>query len=247
MKKIVFIFTMFCFTVTACKATKIVTIKSNLIDCAGVGKQKCMQYKENGDNHWKLFYGSIEGFAYEEGYEYDLEVVIDKVANPPADDSGLKYRLKNVIRKEQNALMAVKTTDKIKSSLITKSQEDLTPLVIYDSSSRGYYFNLAVYNEGHMTFTNQRNVSPDTKAISKADMNDLIKLISSIDLNNIATLESPTNKRQYDGAPFTSVTIYKGKEKYQSSIFDGGYPPAELEALVNKILSLQPKRKNNDN
>ena len=38
------------------------------------------------------------------------------------------------------------------------------------------------------------------------------------------------------------MNIYEGKEKFTSSTFDGGYPPAELEKIVNKILSLADKK-----
>lgn len=44
-------------------------------------------------------YDSIEGFEYEQGYEYVIEVKIEHKENPPADGSNLKYSLIRVISK----------------------------------------------------------------------------------------------------------------------------------------------------
>ena len=46
-----------------------------------------------------LFYDQIEGFNYEEGYEYEIVVEVTKVENPPADASSLKYTLIEVVSK----------------------------------------------------------------------------------------------------------------------------------------------------
>ena len=69
-------------------------------DCYGAhAQQKCLQVKENGAYNWQLFYGRIEGFTYEQGYEYELLVKREKVANPPADGSSLKYTLVKEVSK----------------------------------------------------------------------------------------------------------------------------------------------------
>lgn len=75
------------------------TIASKLVDCTGVAPMKCMQYKEEGSDEWLNMYGGIEGFNYEEGYEYVIEVKREKVENPPADASSIKYILVKEISK----------------------------------------------------------------------------------------------------------------------------------------------------
>ncbi|MEK6492655.1 DUF4377 domain-containing protein [Myroides odoratimimus] len=75
------------------------TIASKLVDCTGVAPMKCMQYKEEGSDEWLNMYSSIEGFNYEEGYEYVIEVKREKVENPPADASSIKYILVKEISK----------------------------------------------------------------------------------------------------------------------------------------------------
>ena len=71
-----------------------------LVDCVGVGPQKCMLVKENPEDAHEMFYDPIEGLEYREGYEYELLVGIDRVENPPADASSLRYTLiEELIRK----------------------------------------------------------------------------------------------------------------------------------------------------
>ncbi|KFF24916.1 MULTISPECIES: DUF4377 domain-containing protein [Chryseobacterium] len=62
-------------------------------DCTGVAPMKCLQVKEKASESWTNFYTNIEGFTYEPGYEYVLKVKTEKIANPPADGSSIKYTL----------------------------------------------------------------------------------------------------------------------------------------------------------
>ena len=77
--------------------TKILYVDSKLVDCVGVGPQKCMLVREDLNSDWNMFYDKIEGFDYQEGIQYKLEVMITKVENPPADGSSLKYTLSNLL------------------------------------------------------------------------------------------------------------------------------------------------------
>ncbi|REC64680.1 hypothetical protein DRF59_19890 [Chryseobacterium flavum] len=60
---------------------------------------KCMQVKENASDSWTNFYSTIEGFTYEPGYEYVLKVKTEKIENPPADASSIKYILTEQVSK----------------------------------------------------------------------------------------------------------------------------------------------------
>lgn len=68
-------------------------------DCTGVAPMKCLQIKETPSAAFTNFYSNIEGFTYEPGYEYVLKVKTEKVANPPADGSSVKYILVREISK----------------------------------------------------------------------------------------------------------------------------------------------------
>lgn len=85
-----------------CSSTSDVTryvIASTCVDCMGVVPQKCMLVKKGNDDNWLLFYSKIDGFNYEPGYEYVLDVKEEKNENPPADGSSIKYTLVKQISK----------------------------------------------------------------------------------------------------------------------------------------------------
>lgn len=71
-------------------------------DCsAGVRKMKCMLVKEKKTGEWEYFYNPISGFTYQPGYEYELKIRVQKVENPPADASSLKYILLEEVSKKK--------------------------------------------------------------------------------------------------------------------------------------------------
>jgi len=220
-----------------CKKTKTVLIKSNLVTCEGGFAQKCMQYQIKGEDSWQLFYDTIEGFTYEEGHAYELEVDIEKVANPPADGSNLKYSLKKVIKKERDLTMMTRLTSNSES----EEQEKDVPLAVYDSHTRGYHYTLTVYDT-YVTEVKEYNGAPGKVAVETTAINELKKIIDTISSDEIGTYEAPTKKRYYDGAPITTISIFRKGEKHTSQAFDGGFPPKPLEVLVNKVLSLSAEK-----
>lgn len=79
--------------------TKTFFVDSNLVDCVGVGPQKCMLFREDSNSQWRNFYDKVEGFDFVEGYNYKIIVNVSKVENPPADASNLKYKLIEIVEK----------------------------------------------------------------------------------------------------------------------------------------------------
>ena len=60
-------------------------------------------------------------------------------------------------------------------------------------------------------------------------------------MEKVPTLKDPTQKRFYDGAAIANLKIrYKNKD-YQTSDFDHGFPPVEIEKVVNKIVAMGQK------
>lgn len=55
--------------------------------------------KEGNSANWQLFYVPIEGFTYDEGYEYVIWVRQEEVPNPLADASSIRYILVNEVSK----------------------------------------------------------------------------------------------------------------------------------------------------
>lgn len=78
---------------SAGQAEKTLIVGPETADCTGVVPMKCLQVKNTADGKWTNLYTTIEGFIYEPGYEYVLKIKEEKIANPPADGSSIKYIL----------------------------------------------------------------------------------------------------------------------------------------------------------
>ncbi|MDN3492525.1 DUF4377 domain-containing protein [Winogradskyella bathintestinalis] len=110
---------MFTVLLTSCGSSKNATtistywVNSAKVDCdAGVGKTQCLQVTKaesyvNAD--WNLFYASINGFTFEPGYLYKIEVS-ETTLDPnkvPADTSSIQYELIDVLEKIQDPKLAI--------------------------------------------------------------------------------------------------------------------------------------------
>ncbi|MDT0553859.1 DUF4377 domain-containing protein [Urechidicola vernalis] len=84
----------------------IVWINSAKVECSGVGKMTCLQIQKNVEldltQDWEFFYSNIEGFEYQPGYFYKLKVKTEKIENPPADGSSIKYTLVKALEKKED-------------------------------------------------------------------------------------------------------------------------------------------------
>jgi hypothetical protein len=83
----------------ASASEKIIFVGPQQVDCEGVGPQKCLQIKQQPDEPYTLFYDQIAGFDYEPGYEYQLLIKEEQIANPPADGSSIRWTLIRVVGK----------------------------------------------------------------------------------------------------------------------------------------------------
>ncbi|WP_109098834.1 DUF4377 domain-containing protein [Aquimarina sp. AU58] len=217
---------------SSCQETKRVFIANTLVDCVGVGPQKCMLYKENPTDKWTYFYDTIEGFKYEDGYNYQIEVAITKIENPPADGSSLHYTLVKIISKEKNQSVAQNIPVKHK-----KTQDNIVNIE-YQALSRGSFFQIKI-NKDRIEKTTDRNLkNSDSKKCSKKDWATITSLLETIDLDKISELKAPTEKRLFDGAAHAQLKIISSTKTFVSNGFDHGYPPQEIQELVNTMLSL---------
>ncbi|EGD04801.1 hypothetical protein B1M_09627 [Burkholderia sp. TJI49] len=79
--------------------TKIVYVAPQPVRCTGVAPMACMQVRSSPNEPWSLWYAGIEGFAYQPGYQYTLEIDEYRVAQPPADGSSIRWVLKRVVER----------------------------------------------------------------------------------------------------------------------------------------------------
>lgn len=122
----------------------------------------------------------------------------------------------------------------------SEQKQDVESAVIeYSANTRGFYQKIVIQNQMITVSRERKNAdNPKAEKIADADWKSLITAFQELNLEELSNLKAPTEKRFYDGAAIGELKItYKGTT-YQTSGFDHGTPPVEIERFVNKILSL---------
>lgn len=129
-----------------------------------------------------------------------------------------------------------------KSDLAAKTamQEKAIPTLEYEANTRGYYRKITISDKKAWVVP-ERNGKTVTLNISDTDWNELVTLYQSVNKEGLKDLKAPTEKRFYDGAPMANFRVITKEMTYQSATFDGGYPPAEIEKIVTKIIAIGDK------
>jgi hypothetical protein len=113
--------------------------------------------------------------------------------------------------------------------------------ISYQAISRGFFKQLT-FEEATMTYSEDRNLKLiDTLKISKNEWKQILELTNKLDLEGLENLKAPTDKRLYDGAAHTTLTVDVKDKTFSSASFDEGHPPSEIQALVNKMLTISEK------
>lgn len=123
----------------------------------------------------------------------------------------------------------------------TMSIQEL-PIIEYVANTRGFY-QKTTFEKNTMYISKNRNETEkgEVNAISDLELSELIDLYSKIDIENLPNFKDPTQARFYDGAAIANLKITVGDKVYESTAFDHGKPPVEIEKFVNKIVALGTK------
>lgn len=116
------------------------------------------------------------------------------------------------------------------------------PVIKYEANARNLFLNIKVENQ--VLFVSRSREAKDYQekiTISEADWKEIVMLTKAVDLAKVKDLKWPTEKRFYDGAAHANVTFVSNEVAYAANGFDHGFPPVEIEKLVNKILKLTEK------
>jgi heat shock protein HslJ len=68
-----------------------------LADCPDDSGQQCLQVKDSPEGDYIILTEPIEGFTFQEGYEYQVQVIVEEAANPQSVDSATTYSLNSVV------------------------------------------------------------------------------------------------------------------------------------------------------
>jgi hypothetical protein len=129
-------------------------------------------------------------------------------------------------------------------SCSNQAQKDIANTTLqYTASTRGFFQKIVVTNQ-KATISRDRNGEkfPEEIAISDKDWKEIISYFQKIDLEKVPTLKDPTQKRFYDGAAIANLKVRYQDKNYETTDFDHEFPPAEIEKLVNKIVSLAKEK-----
>ena len=139
MKMLLFFFgLLFISCSTLSSQTVTMQVKDHKVPCTGVAPMECLQVKEANDKDWKFFYASIEGFDYQEGYNYTLKVEKSKRDKVPADASAFTYKLKKILKKEKSQNVIEKSNFLNEKMILTKLKgESITTAKVYLTMNNG--------------------------------------------------------------------------------------------------------------
>ena len=125
---------------------------------------------------------------------------------------------------------------------INNHQNKNISVIKYEANSRNFVLNIKVENQ-MLLISRARDVKDyqEKITISEADWKEIVMLTKAVDLAKVKDLKWPTEKRFYDGAPHANITFISNAIEYPANGFDHGFPPVEIERLVNKIVKLTEK------
>ena len=142
--------------------SKILYVADHLEDCVGVSPQSCMLVKESQEQDWTFFYGEIEGFNFEKGFNYELLVEEIQVENPPADASSIRYVLKKIVSKTASVnsedllkewtVVKIKGLDQLSSSPTLNFEKEESKVGGFAGCNN--YFSTYTVEENALTFGN---------------------------------------------------------------------------------------------
>ena len=131
-----------------------------------------------------------------------------------------------------------------KNNLTSEStmKQEMVPILEYEANTRGFYNKITAANQTIAVIKERDGLPTETK-ISDADWSELISLYKSVNKEGLSTLKAPSEKRFYDGAAIGSFRVITKEATFESSAFDAGNPPAEIEKIVNKLIAIADKQK----
>lgn len=158
----------------------------------------------------------------------------------------IKDTVLSLLKNDTELIKASKTSapNSATSIAVTTKKSDIT---------KDYYQTSVTYNTVTRAAFEYSRISKSNIAIStdsslmqianynceENDWEELAALIKAVDLVTFQNLKAPSEKHVFDGAAHATLAIQIGDIEYMTPAFDHGNPPKEIEALVNKVLSIK--------
>ena len=126
----------------------------------------------------------------------------------------------------------------IENNVSNTEKQSNVPTLEYDEITRGSYLKISLTN--NVALITEGRERATREVILPEDVVKQIGIVyNMIDVKQLPNLKAPTEKRFYDGAPTAQFKVIFSKDNIiESTGFDGGYPPSEIETIVNQIRAL---------
>jgi peptidoglycan/xylan/chitin deacetylase (PgdA/CDA1 family) len=76
---------------------KTIFVAANKVNCVNGEERECLLIKDSPEDDWTIFYGSIDGFDYQPGFEYELLIRSQVVEEPGDGGTMLKFQLVEIL------------------------------------------------------------------------------------------------------------------------------------------------------
>jgi len=153
----------------------------------------------------------------------------------------IKDNILSFLENDMTLLMATKSV--VANSVFPKksdiAKDNYNTAITYQSSTKGL-FEFINISRANISFSTDRSLKTiDKYNCEEKDWEELNTLIEAVDMETFQKLKAPTDKRFTDAVAQAKLVIQLGDAEYMTPPFDHGNPPKEIEALVNKVLSLK--------
>jgi len=131
----------------------------------------------------------------------------------------------------------------LSKSCESQTKNDLKTAVLeYTANTRGFYQKITIQDQT-VSVSKDRNGIDKAVAtkISDKDWKELAGYFETIEMDSLATLKAPTEKRFHDGAAIADLKVTFKDKTYQTTSFDHGYPPEAIKKIVDKINTFAKK------
>lgn len=108
----------------------------------------------------------------------------------------------------------------------------------YEAFTRGSTYLITIDQDSIRVQEGLRGAPVKSRAITKAEWEELQLMSAKIDLAEIHSLEAPTSGRFSDAAAHAEVQVHAGARVYTSAGFDHETPPEALDPLVKAMITL---------
>nr|WP_309756129.1 hypothetical protein [Flavobacterium sp.] len=119
-----------------------------------------------------------------------------------------------------------------------KAQDMENAIIEYTANTRGFYQKIIVKDKT-VTISKDRDGRDQATPIkiNEADWKEIVTYFDTVEIEQLSKFKAPSEKRFHDGAAIANLKVtYKGKT-YETTDFDHGFPPKEIQQFVAKINS----------